>query len=1112
MPRRFRLPRWIAIVGALSAICTAAFSTVAFAQLPQTRLYALFPPGGKAGTTVELTLTRGDDLDDVNKLLFSHPGLAASPKMQDVAGKQEPVPNVFTVTISGDVPVGRHEVRAVGLFGISNPRSFIVGDRIEIAETEPNNAVEQATPVALDQTVNGRINGGPDVDWYKFPATAGQRIVIECQGRRIDSRLDGLLEVYDQQGRRLATARNTVGHDPVVDFTAPAAGDYLLRATDFVYASSEDYFYRLTLRTGPYIDYILPPAGVPGSTAQYTLFGRNLPQGEPAGVTLHGQPLQKQVVSIALPSDPATLDSTMLIEPFAAGVDGVPYTLESPTGRSNAVMIGFAPAAVALEVEPNNRAAEAQKIAVPAELAGQFQSRGDVDAYQFEAKAGTVYWIEVQGQRLGAGSDPYLAIDQVTVNDKMEETLKRIAAVDDDATNLLPIVFDTLHDDPVYKFAVPADGTYRLMLRDRYGASRGDAGLLYRVSIRPETPEFRLVVVTDALSPPNQKIPSTWSVGLRRGDQFPVQVLVLRKDGFIGLVDVSVEGLPEGVTCRDITVGATPSNGILVFTSAENAPVWSGTVKVVGKAKIDDPAKAAAVAAAQAAVKPADDAVSAADKAIAKPAEDLQKAKDALAAAQTELAAKTDDEALKKKVADADAAVKTAEAAHQTAVAAKTAAEQKRTEAQAAAQQAEAARVASVKDVAHEARYGTIVWGGKPNIPGDARLSRNLELSVVEEAAPYQLTTDLHRVVVNHNRQVLIPVKLIRRNGFDANVALTFVGQPPNVQIENKPINKGKDDEVYRFFVPANAPVGTFVMHLAGQAQVSYRRNPQKADKLKVEYDAVEKTANEATEAQKAAVAKRDEANKLVTTNQEAVKKATEAKAAADKALTDAQAAEKAAAEAVTKAGDNVDAKAEAEKKLTEAQAVVKTATETVQTAEKTRVDAEAAVKTAEQAKATGEAEVKQADDRIKATTAEKAAADKRFKDADTAAKAKNLNFLPPTTPIVLTIKPAPYTIAATPGNSGNLKIGEKLELKVDVKRQNGFTGPVTLTLPLPPGVTGVKAEPVAVPADQAAGTLVVEAVEGATEGQLPNLVVRVASEFDGEAAVDQPVVIKVMK
>jgi hypothetical protein len=80
------------------------------------------------------------------------------------------------------------------------------------------------------------------------------------------------------------------------------------------------------------------------------------------------------------------------------------------------------------------------------------------------------------------------------------------------------------------------------------------------------------------------------------------------------------------------------------------------------------------------------------------------------------------------------------------------------------------------------------------------------------------------------------------------------------------------------------------------------------------------------------------------------------------------------------------------------------------------------------------------------------------------------------------------------------------------VKRQNGFAGPVTLTLPLPPGVAGVKAEPVTIPADQTSGVLVVEAAADAPEAGLANMVVRAVAEFDGEAAVDQPVTLKVVK
>ena len=195
--------------------------------------------------------------------------------------------------------------------------------------------------------------------------------------------------------------------------------------------------------------------------------------------------------------------------------------------------------------------------------------------------------------------------------------------------------------------------------------------------VRKETPDFRVVAVASALTPPGQRQAAPSGITLRRGDNFPVQVVVFRRDGFAGPITVSAEGLPPGVTCRDISIGVAPPNGILVFSSAEDAPAWAGTVRLVSKARVDDPIAAEALTAAQATAKAAADAFAAADKAIPKPTEDLTKANEALVAAKTELAAKPDDEGLKKKVADAETKVTAAAAALKTVTDARAAAEQK---------------------------------------------------------------------------------------------------------------------------------------------------------------------------------------------------------------------------------------------------------------------------------------------------------------------------------------------------------------------------------------------------------------------------------------------------
>ena len=1094
------------------ALVIACFSDVK-GQLPGTRLSAVFPTGAQVGSTVDVTVTSGVELEDLSKLVFNHPGITAVPKMQDVGGVLTPIPNVFVVSVAPSVPTGQYEVRTIGFYGISNPRFFVIGTQKEINETEPNNVREQAVAVEINQTVNGRVNGAADVDWFKFAGKAGQRLFVNCMARRLDSRLDAALELYNTAGKRLDfVRRNLVSQDALLDVTVPIDGEYFVKLYDFTYAGGEEYPYRLTFTTAPYIDYVLPTSGIPDSNAQYTLYGRNLPGGKPAGISTHGRPLEKLTVNISLPASIDVLDPKVELEPFSAGIDAAPFSINSPAGSSNVVLIQLGKFVPVLEVEPNDKGSQAQKVVVPIEINGQFQTRGDVDCFQFEVSAKEAYWIEVIAHRAGAAIDPVMVIDQVKTNDKGEETLTRISAMDDDTTNPLANLFDTLNDDNTVKFVAPTDGTYRITLRERYGNAKQDLGV-YRLIVRKESPDFRVAAVATTLIAPGPRQAAPSGINLRRGDNFPVNVVAFRRDGFAGAITVSAEGLPPGVSCREISIGTTPSSGVIVFTSAEDAPVWAGTIQLVAKARIDDPVAVDALAAAESSAKVAVDALAAAEKTLAKPADDFAKANEALTAAKNELAAKPDDAGLKQKLAEAEANVAATSAAHKPLAEARAVAERKVNEAKVVAQQALAAKNAAAREVTHPARYGTVVWGAaQPNVPADSRVAQSIELSVMDEPSPYQLTTDVYRVDANHGRQILVPVKIARRNGFDQPVNITVAGQPPNAQIENKPIPKEKAEEFFRFFIPPNAPVGTYVAYLTGQAAVSYRKNPAKADKAKAEFDALDKLAIVAAETLKVATELRDATVKKVADDIANLKKLTEVKQQSEKNLADAQNAEKAATDAIKSTGDNAEAKAAAEKKLADAQASAKSAAEALAAVEKACAGTEVVLKLAEEAKTKAESEFKAVDEKNKAAAAAKSAAEQRFKAADTYAKAANINFHPTTTPIIITVKPAPYILTAAPVDGGAIKIGAKVEVKCEVKRQNGFVGPVTLSLPIPPNVAGIKAESVIIPADQSAGILVVEAAADAPEATLANMVVRAVSQWDGEAIVDQPVTLKTVK
>ena len=263
-----------------------ACPALAFAQLPQPRLYSVQPAGVQQGTTVEVSLT-GDDLEEIKALLFDHPGLTAVPKMADVNGQPQPVDRFFLVTATADVPVGPHEVRCQGLWGVSNARRFYVGVRPQTIEVEPNNSLDKAMPLTIGTAILGKMDGGTDVDLFKFTATTGQRLVIDCEADILDSRLRSNIEIYDARGkRRIVATRGDGTSDQVLVFDVPADGEYLLKLNDGAFRGGNEYFYRLDVHQAPHIAFVYPPAGLAGQTSRFSLYGYNLPGSQ--RVTLTG--------------------------------------------------------------------------------------------------------------------------------------------------------------------------------------------------------------------------------------------------------------------------------------------------------------------------------------------------------------------------------------------------------------------------------------------------------------------------------------------------------------------------------------------------------------------------------------------------------------------------------------------------------------------------------------------------------------------------------------------------------------------------------------------------------------------------------------------------------
>jgi len=141
------------------------------------------------------------------------------------------------------------------------PLPFAVGDYPEVREP-----VTQALNMPV--TINGRLDKPAEVDTYDLAVTPGEELFVELQARELGtSKLTGLITIYDEAGKRLASAGDgplpvdvgavqvssrTLG-DPLLMFKVPEGATKIKVAVeDLAQRGGVHYPYRLTLRKAPY--------------------------------------------------------------------------------------------------------------------------------------------------------------------------------------------------------------------------------------------------------------------------------------------------------------------------------------------------------------------------------------------------------------------------------------------------------------------------------------------------------------------------------------------------------------------------------------------------------------------------------------------------------------------------------------------------------------------------------------------------------------------------------------------------------------------------------------------------------------------------------------------
>ncbi|MBN2293167.1 MAG: PPC domain-containing protein [Pirellulales bacterium] len=157
-----------------------------------------------------------------------------------------------------DAAPGIYHVTATKGKLVSNPMPFALDNLPECFDQESNNEPKNAQKLQLPVIVNGRIDQTDDWDVFRVEGRAGETLVAEVHARRLNSPLDSILKLTDENGKLLAlnddhsdvgVGLNTHHADSYFMVELPADGTYYIHLGDTARHGGREYGYRL--RIGP---------------------------------------------------------------------------------------------------------------------------------------------------------------------------------------------------------------------------------------------------------------------------------------------------------------------------------------------------------------------------------------------------------------------------------------------------------------------------------------------------------------------------------------------------------------------------------------------------------------------------------------------------------------------------------------------------------------------------------------------------------------------------------------------------------------------------------------------------------------------------------------------
>lgn len=232
----------------LVAVClTFLVSNHLLAQFPTIELRTISPAGATIGSTIDCRIASGTTTEEVDRLIFSHPGIVATVKTADplpFSDQRQTQYGQFSVTVAADVPEGIYDAIAIGRFGASNPRSFLITKGTQQSIPNDHATPETSIPLESGKWIHSWLRG-QQRNHYRVHVEAGEALQLICMAKGLDSRAEPLLVLKNAAGREVARAR-AIGTGPtVIEWKAIVTEDLILTVNDLLFRGGEELFYYL---------------------------------------------------------------------------------------------------------------------------------------------------------------------------------------------------------------------------------------------------------------------------------------------------------------------------------------------------------------------------------------------------------------------------------------------------------------------------------------------------------------------------------------------------------------------------------------------------------------------------------------------------------------------------------------------------------------------------------------------------------------------------------------------------------------------------------------------------------------------------------------------------